>query len=90
MTRTAIRLGEEAIVLREDDSGIELESPVRLAPGRWVALGPARGPARRALVWSWQLVAVGSTGPRYRGWCFWNEPTAGTCYPTRDGSRGAP
>ena len=72
MTRANLRLGDEATTLREDETGLEVESPVRLAPGRWIELRDDQS-CRRAFVWSWRVVRVGSNGLQYRGLCLWSE-----------------
>jgi hypothetical protein len=67
-----LRTGRDFVLLREDDTGVEIESGARLSPGRVVEiLAPDR--TRRAVVWSWWLVAVGSSGPIYRGACRWTR-----------------
>jgi hypothetical protein len=72
MTRSSLRLADEATVLHEDETGIELASTIRLSPGRWVELRDDGTASRKALVWSWRIVGVGSNGPQYRGWCRWD------------------
>jgi hypothetical protein len=67
-----LRTGRDFVVLYEDDDGIEIESDARLSPGRAIEiLSPER--TRRAVVWSWSLVALGSAGPIYRGACRWTR-----------------
>ena len=70
-------LGRTVRVVTEDAGGMVLDADARLCPGREVdvvfttmAEVPGR-PPRRALVWSWRLVGVGSDGPRYHGYCRW-------------------
>jgi hypothetical protein len=72
MSPSRLRAGRDFVLLREDDSGVEIESEARLSPGRVIELlSPER--TRRAVVWSWWLVAVGSDGPIYRGACRWTR-----------------
>jgi len=80
--RTRLRIGPEARILREDETGIEVESEARLAPGRIVlVLRSGRDEGRVAFVLAWRLVDMGSAGPVYRGCCRWEE-FAGTTYPS--------
>jgi hypothetical protein len=75
MSRSRICLGRDALLLSEDEAGVEVQSAVRLAPGRWVELiteHGARPRARQAFVWSWWLVWLGSSGPLYRGTLRWS------------------
>lgn len=59
-------------VLRADEAGVELEGPIRLAPGRTVdVVWEDERSERLAVVWTWVLVRMGSTGPVYRGLCRW-------------------
>lgn len=72
-----IWVGRDAEIVRERADGLELESLARLRPGHGVELVLQKpngsGPAvRRAVVWSWTLVSVGSDGPIYRGVCLWS------------------
>ena len=78
MTAQRLVLGESARVVAEDEEGIRLEGPLRLRPGRDVDVIRTAGrgagmPPRRALVWSWRLIGVGSQGPVYRGDCRWTQ-----------------
>jgi hypothetical protein len=72
-------VGRDVRVVRETDDGLELIGPVRLRPGSLVdVLSSSEGsaaPRRLAIVWTWRLVAVGSTGPAYRGTCRWQWPS---------------
>ena len=76
--RTRLRIGPEARILREDDTGIEVESEARLAPGRMVLVRRSAGDEGRvALVLAWRLVEMASAGPVYRGCCRWQECDGG-------------
>jgi hypothetical protein len=74
MIRLRIRIGRDAIVVGEDDHGIEIESTARLAPGRDVEIVTSPGPDRQprcAIVDSWQIARLDTPGPTYRGYCKW-------------------
>lgn len=73
MIRQRVVIGKDAVVVTEDEQGLELECGVRLSPGRLVDVSRTAGTrtARTAMVWSWRLVRMGSSGPRYRGYCCW-------------------
>ena len=69
-------VGRDVNVIRELPEGLDLAGRVRLRPGHPVDVVRPRAIAggttsRRALVWSWDLVALGSGGPLYRGLCRW-------------------
>ncbi|MCC7007293.1 MAG: hypothetical protein IT184_00600 [Acidobacteria bacterium] len=72
---TRVRIGSDVKTLGEWPGGIELEGRLRLRPGREVDVvdtGPdAPASPRRAVVWSWTVVAVGRNGPLFRGICHW-------------------
>ncbi len=60
------------MVLREDDEEVEIESGVRLAPGRPVLMFRTGNDAGRlAVVSGWRLIRMSSQGPVYRGCCRW-------------------
>jgi hypothetical protein len=70
--RSRLQLGRDALVVRETDDEVELESCERLAPGRAVLMfRPGSDRGRTALVVAWRLVLMGSQGPLYRGCCRW-------------------
>ena len=71
--RPRVRLGTAVAVVAEDEHGIEIEAPIRLAPGRTVdiAVNADDGNVRLAVVWTWTLVSIGGDGPMYRGVCRW-------------------
>ncbi len=74
MIRARIEIGRHVESLAETQEGIELTGRVRLHPGRPVDLvtRPLGAPLiRRAVVASWRVVELGSTGPIYRGLCRW-------------------
>jgi hypothetical protein len=74
MTGRRVRVGgHPAVVIGEDDAGLDLQARVRLTPGRPVeVVGEGTSEGRRtALVWSWRLVDLGRDGPKYRGYCLW-------------------
>ena len=75
VTVTRVQVGREVHSLGERADGIELEGRSRLRPGHdiEIVLIPATGPpiVRRAVVWSWSVVAVGRNGPVFRGLCHW-------------------
>jgi hypothetical protein len=68
-----LHLGPPVALVAEDAHGIEIEAPVRLAPGRTVDVVSDRDEAvvRMAVVWTWNLIRLGREGPRYRGICRW-------------------
>ena len=71
-----LRLDVPTQIIREDDHGIFVQTMTRLVPGREVvlvtpAIGTAAESTRTAFVWSWQLMALGSKGPIYQGYCRW-------------------
>ncbi len=70
MSPFRLRAGRDFVLLHEGEDGVEIESGARLSPGRPIEILSA-GRARRALVWSWWLVGLGSSGPVYRGACRW-------------------
>jgi hypothetical protein len=74
VTRPRVRVGDAVRIVTEDSAGVELEGPVRLAPGRPIDVeieGPAMS-VRSAIVWSCRLVSVGPGRPTYRGYCRWS------------------
>jgi hypothetical protein len=74
MIRARIEVGRNVEPVAETHEGIELTGRVRLHPGRPVDVvtRPLGVPLiRRAVVFSWRIVALGSTGPIYRGTCHW-------------------
>jgi hypothetical protein len=73
VTRQRVSLGPLVSLVGEDDAGVEIEAPIRLAPGRTVdVVRPGDEPnGRLAVVWSWRLVSMGRDGPVYRGICRW-------------------
>lgn len=84
-----VYLGRDVDVICETRDGVELAGPLRLRPGFVVDLITARpnltpGPSRPALVMSWWIRGVGSSGPRYRGFCRW-DPGTGNELPTPKG-----
>jgi len=70
-----IQVGRDVRSLGVRSGAIELEGYTRLRPGRpvEVILGTPADPdtPRRAIVWSWTVVAVGRNGPLFRGVCHW-------------------
>lgn len=69
-------VGRDVHIVGESLEGLALEGRIRLRPGRRVALilpgaGPRRVAVRRAHVRSWEVAALGSDGPIYRGFCCW-------------------
>jgi hypothetical protein len=84
VTASRVLVGRDVNVVRELTDGVDLAGRVRLRPGHLVDVTyppEAHGPrvSRRALVWSWAIVAlsspgaVGNPGPLYRGICRWDE-----------------
>ena len=76
MRHMRVHLGRDCTLVAEDEYGVEVESPRRLVPGRPVDLvrdGPSIS-VRPAVVWTWRVVRMGSSGPRYRGYCRWQHP----------------
>jgi hypothetical protein len=74
MIRARIEVGRHVDSVAETHEGIELTGRVRLHPGRPVDVvtRPLGAPViRRAVVASWRIVALGSSGPIYRGMCHW-------------------
>ena len=75
MIRSRLEIGREVEALSESPEGVELRGRVRLRPGRPVELvlrGAGVAPVvRRALVQSWKVASLGSSGPMYRGSCLW-------------------
>lgn len=75
MTPTRVHVGRDVRNLGERPGGIELEGTTRLRPGRDIEImlpTPAGTQVvRRAVVWSWAVVAVGRNGPVFRGICHW-------------------
>jgi hypothetical protein len=75
-TRPRVRVGRDVEIVQESLEGLALEGRIRLRPGRGVELllpSPGRHglAVRRAHVWSWEVAALGSDGPVYRGFCRW-------------------
>ncbi len=69
-------VGRDVNVVRETSEGLDLAGRIRLRPGHSIELvlpRPIVGEtsSRRALVWCWNLVSLGSGGPLYRGLCRW-------------------
>ena len=76
MIAARVFVGRDVNVVRETGDGLDLAGRVRLRPGHSVVVVLPRPIAgdettRRAVVWSWNLVALGSGGPLYRGLCHW-------------------
>ena len=74
MIRPRVEIGRDVQSVAETRDGIELTGRIRLHPGRPVdvILRQAGNPfIRRAVVFSWRVVELGSTGPIYRGACHW-------------------
>ncbi len=75
MIRSRLEIGREVEAVSENPDGVELRGRIRLHPGHPVDLvvrAPGAAPvARRALVLSWKVAALGSGGPIYRGACRW-------------------
>jgi hypothetical protein len=59
----------------ESHDGVHLQGRVRLTPGRTIEIArheAVRGPViRRAVVRTWQVRALGRSGPVYHGFCAW-------------------
>jgi hypothetical protein len=75
MTGYRFHVGRDVIVVRDDESGVEVEGRSRLPPGRVVRLTGVAGAARNgrlAVVTTWRVIRLGhSAGPTYRGYCEW-------------------
>jgi len=76
VTPRRVFIGRDVKLVREMPDGVDLAGRIRLRPGHSVDLVlPPRMSgeiqARRALVWSWTIVSLGSSGPMYRGLCRW-------------------
>jgi hypothetical protein len=72
--RARVEIGRHVERVTESQEGIELTGRVRLHPGRPVDIvtAPLGVPlVRRAVVSSWRVVVLGSSGPIYRGMCRW-------------------
>ena len=74
MTGHRFHVGLDLALLRDDESGIEMEGHARLRPGRVVRISGvdrAGHLGRLAVVTKWRMVRVGAQGPFYRGYCEW-------------------
>ena len=74
MIRARVEIGRDVQSVAENRDGIELTGRIRLHPGRPVdvVMRQAGNPfIRRAVVFSWRVVELGSAGPIYRGACHW-------------------
>jgi hypothetical protein len=70
--RPRVRLAAPVALVFEDEHGIEIEAPIRLAPGRTVDIvADDEASVRLAVVWTWTLVRLVGDGPMYRGTCRW-------------------
>jgi hypothetical protein len=74
--RSRVLVGRDVSVVREWIGGLDLAGRVRLRPGHPVEVVRSavldRPPVvRKALVWSWAIVSLGSGGPIYGGSCRW-------------------
>ena len=75
--RCRVVIGRDVSVLRESAEGLDLAGPVRLRPGYCIDVVRTSTPSRpvtmrRAIVWEWSIVSLGSGGPTYRGTCRWD------------------
>jgi len=76
MTSRRIHVGRDVRLVGESDEGVDLEGVTRLRPGETVELvrpDPAGRPqpGRKAEVYTWFVVRVGSDGPMFAGHCIW-------------------
>ncbi len=74
-----VRVGRDVRLVARHVDGVELEGRPRLRPGQPIDVVGVDDPcslrARRANVWTWLVVDVGSGGPVFRGFCRWDLPT---------------
>jgi hypothetical protein len=76
LARSRVRVGRDVQIVRETFDGVALEGRARLRPGHgielvWDAVNGSGLAVRRATVRSWEVAALGSDGPVYRGFCRW-------------------